>query len=81
MDGRHDEGWNKTRPYGQEADELLQLVNEYVYVLVLSLRYHTLLGEAVNPIYRKSKVNIGRLYATIFDIIIVMLSVVSSAHV
>ena len=60
MDSKNDKGWSKTLPLGQEADELLQLVKEFIYVLVLSLRYHTLTGVAVEPLYRKSFENIGK---------------------
>lgn len=61
MDSRHDVGWQKTVPKGQEADELLQLTSDFIYVVVLSLRYHTLRGMVVEPLYRKSMDNIGRL--------------------
>ena len=60
IDERQDIACNKTLPLGQEADELLQFIDRLAYLIALSLKYHILSQETVDPMYRKVFEHIGR---------------------
>lgn len=50
-----------SKPAGQEADELLQVVDSMTYMVALSLKYHLLSGDITDntATYRKVLENIG----------------------
>ncbi|KAF6020996.1 hypothetical protein EB796_020643 [Bugula neritina] len=55
----NDKAWNKTRPLGQLADKLLQVVDQFTSVFSLSLHHHLSSLQLKQGSFRRSLENIG----------------------